>query len=289
MSSVGFIGLGAMGIPMAKHLLNAGHQLTVYARRAESLQPLVALGASACPSPRDVALRSEAVFVIVTDTKDVEEVVLGKNGVADGAKPGSTVIVMSTISPTATRAISAALNQRGIDMLDAPVSGGVIGAEAGTLSIMVGGEARAFERCRPLLECLGKTVVHLGPSGAGMTAKACTQICIVVNQLGLAEAMLLAEKNGLDLDKLQQALKGGFAASRILEVQGPKMAARDFSGKIESRLHHKDARIALEVAKELGIDLPGTSAAAALLTQLQQAGGAKQDSAAVLTVLERGK
>jgi 3-hydroxyisobutyrate dehydrogenase-like beta-hydroxyacid dehydrogenase len=174
-------------------------------------------------------------------------------------------------------------------MLDAPVSGGVIGAEAGTLSIMVGGEQKTFERCKPLLDLMGKTIVHLGPSGAGEAAKACTQVCIIVNQLGVAEAILLGAKLGLDLDKLKQVLMGGFAASRILEVQAPKMIAHDFAGKIESRLHHKDIQIVLELARELGIELPASSAAAEILSTLQQAGGARNDSAAILTVLEQSK
>lgn len=287
MREIGFIGLGAMGMPMAKHLLQARHRVGVYARRAAAVQPLVALGATAHDSPRALAARSDVIFVMVTDTQDVEAVALGEHGIVHGAAPGTVVIVMSTISPTRTRDIAAQLKQRGVAMLDAPVSGGVIGAEAATLSIMVGGDEPVFERCKPLLECLGKTIVHLGPSGAGQAAKACTQICIVVNQLGVAEAMLLAEKTGVDKTKLKDALMGGFAASRILDVQGPKMIARDFTGRIESRLHHKDALIVLELARELGITLPATGVAAELLTQLQEAGGAKQDSAAVLTVLER--
>lgn len=289
---IGFIGLGAMGIPMATRLLQAGYPLSVYARREAAMQPLVALGASACDSPRQLAQRCDVIVVMVTDTGDVEEVVLGEDGIVHDAPAGTTVIVMSTISPAATRKMAEALAARGVDMLDAPVSGGVIGAEAGTLSIMVGGEERVFARCKPLFECFGKTIVHMGPSGAGEAAKACTQICIVVNQMGVAEALLLGEQNGLDLTKLKQVLAGGFAASRILDVQAPKMIARAFStdtGKIESRLHHKDIHIVLDLARELGLTLPASEVAAEALAQLQQAGGAKQDSAAVLTVLERRK
>jgi 2-hydroxy-3-oxopropionate reductase len=288
MSNLGFIGLGAMGIPMATRLAAAGHRLAVYARREAAMQPLVALGATPCESIRALTGRSDTILVMVTDTGDVEEVTLGATGIAASATAGTVVIVMSTISPVATRDIAARLKERGIEMLDAPVSGGVIGAEAGTLSIMVGGEEKVFERCQPLFECLGKTIVHIGPSGAGEAAKACTQICIVVNQLGVAEALLLGAKNGLDLTKLKQVLAGGFAASRILEVQAPKMIARDFgSGKIESRLHHKDIHIVLELARALGIRLPASTVAAELLTKLQDAGGAKKDSAAVLTILEQ--
>lgn len=287
MPNLGFIGLGAMGAPMAGRLRAAGHPLAVYARRAAAAEPLVARGARACASAREVAAGSDIVFVMVTDTRDVEEVVLGDDGIAHGARAGTVVIVMSTISPVAIRALAAELKQRGIELLDAPVSGGVTGAAAGTLSIMVGGDARTFERCKPLLELLGKTIVHVGASGAGQVAKACNQICIVVNQLGVAEAMLVGAKCGLDLGKLQQVLMGGFAASRILEVQGPKMAARDFNGKIESRLHHKDIHIVLDLARELGITLPASALAADMLTRLQDVGGARQDSAAVLSILEQ--
>jgi 2-hydroxy-3-oxopropionate reductase len=287
MWNIGFIGLGAMGIPMASRLRQAGHRLTVYARRDVAMQPLVALGATPCESVAALAARSDVVFVMVTDTADVEAVTVGEAGLVHAARPGTVVIVMSTIAPSATRKLAARLKTHGIDMLDAPVSGGVAGAEAGTLAIMVGGDAAVFERCRALLECLGRTIVYIGPSGAGMIAKACTQICIVVNQLGVAEALLLAEKAGVDPRRVQQALAGGFAASRILDVQAPKMIARDFTGKIESRLHHKDIHIVLALARELGLALPASTAAAEVLTRLQEAGGAKQDSAAVLTVLER--
>lgn len=284
---VGFIGLGAMGTPMAARLLQAGHALAVYARRDAAMQPLVALGAKACQDIGELARQCRAIFVMVTDTRDVEDVALGSGGIVHAAAPGTVVIVMSTISPVATQRIAAQLAQHGIAMLDAPVSGGVMGAEAGTLSIMVGGEEKAFQRCKPLFESLGKTIVHLGPSGAGEAAKACTQICIVVNQQGVAEAMLLGAAMGLDLDKLKQVLQGGFAASRILDVQGPKMIGRDFTGKIESRLHDKDIRIVLALAKELGIQLPASQAASEVMAKLQEAGSGKEDSAAVLTMLER--
>jgi 2-hydroxy-3-oxopropionate reductase len=287
MPHLGFIGLGAMGTPMAGRLHAAGHPLAVYARRAAAAQPLVARGARACASAREVATASEVVFVMVTDTPDVEEVVLGADGIVHGARAGTVVIVMSTISPVAVRALAAELTPRGVELLDAPVSGGASGAEAGTLSIMVGGAAHTFERCKPLLEALGKTIVHVGDVGAGEAAKACTQICIVVNHLGVAEAMLLGARLGLDLEKLQQVLMGGFAASRILEVQAPKMIARDFSGKIESRLHHKDIRIVLDLARDLGLALPASALAAEIWSRLQQAGGAHRDSAAILTVLEQ--
>ena len=285
MANLGFIGLGAMGAPMARNLLKAGHPLAVHARRAEAMQPLVQMGAVACTSPREVAERSEVVFIMVTDTQAVENVALGEDGIIHGAKPGTVVVDHSTISPAGTRRIAAKLKERGIAMLDAPVSGGVGGAEAGTLSIMVGGDEAVFERVKPILSCLGKTLVHIGTNGAGQVAKACNQLALIINQMGVAEAVLLAEKNGVDPLKVKDALMGGFAASRMLDVQAPKMAARDFAGKIESRLHHKDILIVLELAKELGITLPASALAAEMLTKLQESGGAKKDSAAVFEIL----
>ncbi len=288
MQTLGFIGLGAMGAPMAANLLTAGHRLNVFARHRDAARPIVALGATLCQSPAEVARGSDVIFTMVTNTAAVEEVVLGADGLVDGLRPDSVVIDHSTITPSGARRIAAALEVRGGHLLDAPVSGGVAGARAASLSIMVGGEEAIFVRCRPLLELLGKTIVYIGPSGAGQVAKACNQVCIVVNQLGVAEAVLLAERSGVDFERVKSALMGGFAASRILEVQGPKMAARRFDGQIESRLHHKDVLIALEMARELGLQLPASSLAAEVLTRLQQAGGAKSDSAAVFTILERG-
>jgi 2-hydroxy-3-oxopropionate reductase len=284
--NLGFIGLGAMGAPMAANLLSAGHTLAVYARRSDAARLLVHAGASACASPAEVAAASEVVFTMVTDTAAVESVVLGTNGIARSLRSGGVVIDHSTISPSGARRIASELSRRGGHFLDAPVSGGVAGAKAATLSVMVGGDEQIFARCRPLLDTLAKTIVYIGPSGAGQIAKACNQICIVVNQLGVAEAALLAERSGVDFERVRQALMGGFAASRILEVQGPKMAARRFDGEIESRLHHKDVLIALGMARELGLDLPASSLAADALTKLQNAGGAKLDSAAVFTILE---
>ena len=285
MRRLGFIGLGAMGAPMAGNLLKAGHSLAVYARRAEAMAPLAALGATACGSPAEVAAASEVVFTMVTATSDVEQVCLGSGGIIEGAGPGSAVIDHSTISPAGTRRIAAKLKQRGIDLLDAPVSGGAAGARVASLSIMVGGDEAVFERCRPLLAALGKTLVYVGASGAGQVAKACNQLALIVNQMGVAECVLLAEKNGVDPLRVKDALMGGFAASRMLEVQAPKMAARDFAGKIESRLHAKDIHIVLDLARELGLELPASALAAEQLDRLQAAGGAKLDSAAVFRIL----
>lgn len=287
MAKLGFVGLGNMGAPMASRLLKAGHTLAVYARRSEATAPLVEAGAVRCDTPADVASRSDVIFTAVTDTAAVKAVVLGTDGIARGARAGTVVVDHSTITPVGARQIAAALETIGVDLLDAPVSGGVLGAQSGRLSIMVGGDPNVFERCRPLLGHLATTIVYIGPSGAGQVAKACNQICIVVNQLGVAEAVLLAERSGVDFENVRQALMGGFASSRILDIQSPKMVSRRFDGAIESRLHHKDILIVLEMAQDLGLRLPASSLAADVLTKLQQAGGARLDSAAVFSILEQ--
>jgi 3-hydroxyisobutyrate dehydrogenase-like beta-hydroxyacid dehydrogenase len=210
---------------------------------------------------------------------------LGPGGVIEGAAVGALAIDHSTIAPDAARHIAATLAARGIDMLDAPVSGGAAAARAGTLAVMAGGPGPAVNRARPVLSCYAATVVHIGPSGAGQVAKACNQICTIVNQLGAAEAMLLAERSGVDPHKVKEVLMAGFGASRMLDLQAPKMIARDFDGKVESRLHHKDIQIVLALAQSLGLRLPASAAAAGVLADLQQRGGAKQDSAAVFKVL----
>jgi 2-hydroxy-3-oxopropionate reductase len=283
---IGFIGLGTMGGPMARNLLKRGFAVTVWARRPEAIAPLVSAGASPGESAAGVASSSDIVMTMVTDTRAVEDVILGSRGVANGARPGVLVVDHSTIDPDATKRIAGELQARGIDMLDAPVSGGGAAAEAGTLAIMVGGSAAALERATPALSCYGKSIVHIGPNGAGQVAKACNQICTIVNQLGAAEAMLLAERAGVDPRAVKEALMGGFAASRMLDLQAPKMIARDFQGKVESRLHHKDIHIVLDLARSLGIELPASTAAADVLDRLQQRGGARLDSAAIFTVLE---
>jgi len=283
--TLGFIGLGTMGTPMVRNLLKGGYAVTVWARRREAIEPLAAAGAIAADSPADVAAGSDIIMTMVTDTTAVEEVVLGEHGIASGARPGSLVVDHSTIAPDGARRITSALTAHGVEMLDAPVSGGSAAAEAGTLAIMIGGSPAAVERAKPVLSAYAKTIVHVGASGAGQVAKACNQICTIVNQLGAAEAMLLAERAGVDPRAVKDALMGGFAASRMLDLQAPKMIARDFQGRIESRLHHKDIHIVLEMARAFGIELPASAAAADVLDRLQQRGGARQDSAAVFNVL----
>lgn len=286
-TSIGFIGLGTMGMPMVRRLLNGGYAVTVWARRPEAITPLAANGARVGESPADVAAQSDIVMTMVTDTTAVEDVVLGERGIARGARPDSLVVDHSTIAPDGARRIAGALQRQGVDMLDAPVSGGSMAAEAGTLAIMIGGHAAAVDRVRPVLASYAKTIVHVGASGAGQVAKACNQICTIVNQLGAAEAMLLAERAGVDPHAVKDVLMGGFAASRMLDLQAPKMIARDFQGRVESRLHHKDIHIVLDLARSFGIELPASAAAAEVLDRLQQRGGGRQDSAAVFTVLSQ--
>jgi 2-hydroxy-3-oxopropionate reductase len=250
------------------------------------MTPLVDAGARGASSPAEVASLSDVTITMVLNTAAVEAVILGPRGVIEGARAGSVAIDHSTIEPDGARRIASALRARGVDMLDAPVSGGTAVAEAGTLSIMVGGDEAVLERCRSILECYGRTIMHIGPSGAGQVAKACNQICTIVNSLGAAEAMLMAERAGVDPAKVKDVLMAGFGASRMLDLQAPKMIARDFGGRIESRLHHKDILIVLEMARALGIDLPASTAAARVLTELQNRGGAKTDSAAMFTILD---
>lgn len=285
--TLGFIGLGTMGTPMVRNLLKGGYSVTVWARRADAIGPLVAAGAAAGESPADVATKSDIVMTMVTDTKAVEEVVLGAHGIASGARAGSLVVDHSTIAPDGARRIASALEVHGVEMLDAPVSGGSMAAAAGTLAIMIGGSKAAVERVTPVLSSYAGHVVHVGASGAGQVAKACNQICTIVNQLGAAEAMLLAERAGVDPRAVKDALMSGFAASRMLDLQAPKMIARDFEGRIESRLHHKDIHIVLDLARTFGIELPASAAAAEVLDRLQESGGSRLDSAAVYEVLDR--
>ncbi|PLX69343.1 MAG: 2-hydroxy-3-oxopropionate reductase, partial [Azoarcus sp.] len=237
---LGFIGLGAMGAPMARHLLGAGHELVVWARRPEAAAEVVAAGALACATPAELAARSEVVFSIVTGSADVEALVLGEQGLAAGLAAGAVHVDMSTIAPGCARRLAAHHAGRSVGWLDAPVSGGAQGAIDATLAIMAGGEAETLARVRPLLEVLGKRIVHVGPAGAGQVAKACNQMIMVAAIQAGAEAMHLAQAHGVDLAAVRQALMGGSAASRVLEVMGARMVSRDFSAGVEARLHHKD-------------------------------------------------
>jgi len=284
---VGFIGLGAMGRPMALHLLEAGHELSVYARRAEAAQPLVDAGATRRATPAEVAAASEVVFTMVTTGADVEAVALGEGGIIQGARAGTVLVDMGTIPPDTARRIAARLAERGIEAIDAPVSGGEVGARNATLAIMAGGKAEVLARVRPLLEKLGRTLVHVGPSGAGQVAKACNQMIMVSCIESVAEAMLLAQRAGADPEKVRQALAGGSAGSRVLEVFGAKMTARDFKAGVEARLHHKDFGILLNEAVSLGAPLPVAAQVWQQLNALMAQGRGREDTSVLLKVLER--
>ena len=284
---LGFIGLGAMGRPMALHLLEAGHELSVYARRAEAAQPLVDAGATRRATPAEVAAASEVVFTMVTTGADVEAVALGEGGIIHGARAGTVLVDMGTIPPDTARRIAAKLAERGIEAIDAPVSGGEVGAQNATLAIMAGGKAEVLARVRPLLEKLGKTIVHIGPNGAGQVAKACNQMIMVSCIEALAEAMLLAQRSGADPEKVRLALSGGSAGSRVLEVFGAKMTARDFKAGVEARLHHKDFGILLNEAVSLGAPLPVAAQVWQQLNALMAQGRGREDTSVLLKVLER--
>jgi 2-hydroxy-3-oxopropionate reductase len=282
--TIGFIGLGIMGRPMALNLLRAGHALAVHARREQSMAPLAEAGAQTCPSPAEVARRASVVFTMVADTPDVEQVILGPQGVIEGVGPESLIVDMSTIAPSASRAIAARLREAGAHMLDAPVSGGDIGARDGTLSIMVGGEAAAFERARPLLESMGSNIVHIGGNGAGQVCKACNQTVVAQTIAGIGEALLLAEASGVDGARVREALLGGFAGSRILEVHGRRMLEGDYTPGFKAALHQKDMRIVLEAADELGLALPGAAQVAQYLNALVGQDQGELDSAAIYRI-----
>ena len=275
-----------MGRPMALHLMRGGHEMAVYARRAVSVTPLVEAGATACPTPATVAERSDVVFTMVTATGDVERVVLGDDGVLTGARAGSLVIDMSTIDPTATRAMAERLATRGVDMLDAPVSGGPAGAQDAKLTMMVGGSQDAVARARPLFELLGPTIIHLGPSGAGQTTKACHQLALLVTAQAAAEALTLAGRCGLDLEQVRQVMMGGVASSRVLDLFGTRMASRDFRAGIESRLYHKDLDIALNLAHAHGVALPAASLTKQFVNALVGRGRGRDDLSALITLVE---
>ena len=283
---VGFIGLGVMGRPMAINLLRAGHEVTVHARRAASLEPLVEAGAASAATPAELAAGSDAVITMVTGTADVEAVLLGADGVAHGARPGTVAIDMSTIDPAATRAIAAALAERDVDMLDAPVSGGPHGARDATLSIMVGGRAEVLARARPIFDCLGTTVRHMGGHGAGQATKACNQLLLLVTAQGVAEALVLARRAGLDAGQVREALLGGMASSSVLDFFGDRMVRRDFAAGIETRLYHKDLDIVLRLAHDLGIALPAGALTMQHINGLHGRGRGRDDLSALITLVE---
>lgn len=284
---IGFIGAGNMGAAMIRRLVEAGYPVAVYARSDRSRAKVKDLEVSFATSPAKLAANCDLVFTNVTATADVEEVVLGPQGVINGGQPGMTLIDMSTISPPASRKIAAALDAKGIAMLDAPVSGGVGGATTGTLTICVGGKRDVFERMRPLLENLGKTIFYMGSNGAGLVTKLANQIAQLANIQGAAEALLFAGRNGVDMGTVREAILSGFGASKMLDVLGKKMVERDFKAGIVAALHHKDLNMALELAQQSGISLPATAQIVQQLNVLMENGWGEQDSSSLLRVLEQ--
>lgn len=284
--NVGFIGLGIMGRGMAQNILKAGFQLTVWNRTASKSGPLVAAGAVVGADPADVAAKSDIIVICVSDTKDVEVVISGEGGVLEGARPGSLVIDCSTISPNTTRKLAEALARRRVTMLDAPVSGGSEGAKQGTLSIMVGGEAKDFERALPVLEAMGKKITHVGTNGAGQTVKLVNQILVVGHALALGEALLFAQAGGVDLEKTLEAVSAGAAGSWMLSNRGPQIIRRDWRPGFTVDLQQKDVRLILGAADELGIPLPGTALIYQLYRTLQARGLGGDGNHALVKALE---
>jgi len=275
-----------MGRPMALNLMKHGHQMGVYARRPQSAAPLIAAGATGYKTPAELAAACDVVFTVVTASSDFEQVVLGENGIVRGARAGCVVVDMETISPVVARNIAVALAAQGVDMIDAPVSGGPMGAEQAALSIMAGGKPAVFERVKPLFECLGKTIVHVGDHGAGQITKACNQLALLVNAQGSAEALSLAARCGVDPAKVREVMLGGIAASRVLELFGKRMVERDFAAGIEARLYHKDLHIVLDLVHELGLAAPAAAVTMQSVNALIGKGGGKSDLSALITVLE---
>lgn len=286
-NTIGFVGLGIMGQGMALNLVRAGYTLHVWNRTQQKTEPLVAAGARAVGSPAEVAANSEIVVVCVSDTADVQQVMLGHNGIAAGAAAGSLVIDCSTISPSATREIAATLAAKDIAMLDAPVSGGSEGAAAGTLSIMVGGEPEPFERAAGVFAAMGATITHVGPIGAGQTVKLVNQVLVVGNALAMSEALLLAQAGGVDLEKTYQAVSKGAAGSWMFTNRGPQIMARDWRPGFTVDLQLKDLRLVMEYADQLGIPLPGTAMVFQLYRTLQSQGLGAEGNHALVKALEQ--
>jgi 2-hydroxy-3-oxopropionate reductase len=285
--AVGFIGIGAMGEPMALNLIKAGYALTVYARRAEAAAALVTAGAALAATPAAVARASEIVVTMVTTAADCEQVTLGAQGIIEGAAAGAVVIDMATISPLAARRIAEVLATRGIEHIDAPVSGGPMGARDATLSIMAGGTETVFARVKALFEAMGKTILHMGDHGAGQVTKACNQLSLTVTLQGVAEAINLAARCGVDPVKVREAMLGGFAASRVLELFGKRMVERDFEHGVDARFYHKDLNIVLGLTHELGLPSPAAAVTLQQINALVGRGGAYSDFSRMIEVLEQ--
>ncbi len=284
--TIGFIGLGIMGKPMAYNLMKAGYELVISNRNPVPANELAAEGAITVGSPQAVAEQSDVVITMLPDSPHVRAVVTGEKGVLAGAKAGTLVIDMSTISPVVTQEVAQAAHVRGVRMLDAPVSGGDVGAQQGTLSIMVGGSAEDFAQAKPIFEVLGKTIVHVGEVGAGQVVKACNQIVVALTIEAVSEALVLGSKAGVDPAVILQVLSGGLAANRVMEVRGPNFLKHDFRPGFKIALHHKDLGIALAAGREYGVALPVTAIVDQMLQVLKLRGQGDQDHSALLTLIE---
>jgi 2-hydroxy-3-oxopropionate reductase len=284
--TIGFIGLGIMGRPMAHNLLKHGYQLVVHNRHQEVTNEFTAQGARSAPTPKEVAAQSEIVITMLPDSPQVEEVYLGPDGVLEGIRKGMIAIDMSTISPVVAKNVAQQMAERGVSMLDAPVSGGDKGAIAGTLSIMVGGDEETFNRCMPIFQAMGKTIVRVGESGAGQIVKACNQIVVALTFEAVSEALVLGSKAGVDPHKILQVLGGGLAANRVMELRGESMLTHNFAPGFRIRLHHKDLGIALSSGRSYGVPLPVTALVDQMLAALEVQGRGDLDHSALLTYIE---
>lgn len=287
MANLGFIGLGIMGKPMSGHLLDAGHTVHIYDVVAASVKEVAAKGGVVCGSSKEVAQKSDIIFIMVPDTPDVEAAIFGKDGVAEGVKSGSIVVDMSSISPIATKEFAKKLADMGVKMLDAPVSGGQVGAQNATLSIMVGGQPEVFEKIKPYFELMGKNIVLIGGNGDGQTCKVANQIVVAETIMAISEALLFASKAGADPAKVREALLGGFAQSRILDLHGKRMIERTFQPGFRIRHQQKDLNLALQGARTLGMSLPGASIAQELLNAVAAQGDIDLDHSAMVLALEK--
>jgi 2-hydroxy-3-oxopropionate reductase len=286
MAKVGFVGLGIMGSPMAGHLIKGGHKVFLYSIPSVP-QALVDAGGIACANGNEVAQKADIVITMVPDTPDVEAVLFGENGVAQGLTKGKTVVDMSSISPIATKAFARKINALGCDYLDAPVSGGEVGAKAASLTIMIGGPEAAFNAVKPLFELMGKNITLVGGNGDGQTTKVANQIIVALTIEAVGEALLLAAKAGADPAKVRQALMGGFASSRILEVHGDRMVKRTFDPGFRIALHQKDLNLALSTARQIGVALPNTATCQELFNACAAHGGSAWDHSAMVRALEK--
>jgi len=285
MSKVGFVGLGIMGKPMAANLIKGGHTLFLSSRSSVPAE-LTAAGGTACTSAREVAQKADIIITMVPDTPDVEKVLFDANGVAEGLTSGKIVIDMSSISPFETKAFAERINKLGCEYVDAPVSGGEVGAKNAALTIMVGANESTFEQVKPLFELMGKNITLVGGNGAGQTCKVANQIIVALNIEAVSEALLFAAKAGADPAKVRQALMGGFAASRVLEVHGERMIKRTFEPGFRIELHQKDLNLALSTARKIGVSLPNTATAQELFNACQAQGGGKWDHSGMVKALE---